>query len=203
MGVFTAAGRKVMLDAIGGTNPALSITHVGLMTKGANRSVTGTASTDVIADTATPYANGDIVVLSGLTGGTGLFVDQIYFIINKNTNDYQLAHSPGGSAVDFTTNLTAATINKLTEISGGSPAYARKAIAWSAAVDPGTKTDSTNGAVFDVPAAAVVDYVSGHSASSAGTLLVVDAVTQESFGSQGTYTLTNADLDLMDPVGAI
>lgn len=87
MGAFTAAGKNVMLDAIGGTNPALSITHAGLMTKQAGRNVTGTASTDVIADTATPYANGDVVVFSAINGGAGLVVGRPYFVVNKNTND--------------------------------------------------------------------------------------------------------------------
>jgi len=43
---------------------------------------------------------------------------------------------------------------------------------------------------------AVVNYVGFFSAVSAGVLCGIDAVTEETFGAQGTYTLTDADLDL-------
>ena len=106
-----------------------------------------------------------------------------------------MSETSGGAAVDFTTALTDATFEELTEISGGSPAYARVAIAFNTPA-LGTMDDSTNGAAFNVPAAAVVDYVGFFSAETAGTLLGIDPVTQETFGAQGTYTLTDADLDL-------
>lgn len=81
------------------------------------------------------------------------------------------------------------------EITGGSPAYARKAIAWSAA-SAGSMDDSTNGCVFDVPACTVT-YISGW--NSAGTVRYFKkAVTSETFSAQGTYTVTDADLDLND-----
>lgn len=35
------------------------------------------------------------------------------------------------------------------------------------------------------------------SALSGGTLYAIDRVTQETFGAQGTYTLSDADLDLL------
>lgn len=53
------------------------------------------------------------------------------------------------------------------EITGGSPAYARKAITWNAA---STSTRTNNGALaFDVPAATTVSYVGLFSAVTAGT----------------------------------
>jgi hypothetical protein len=80
------------------------------------------------------------------------------------------------------------------EVSGGSPAYARKAIAWNAA-SAGAMDDSTNGAVFDVPAATTVTWISGW--NTAGTVRYFKKqVTSEAFGAQGTYTVTDADLDL-------
>lgn len=80
------------------------------------------------------------------------------------------------------------------EVSGGSPAYARVAIAWNAA-SAGSMDDSTNGAVFDVPASTTVTWVSGWNA--AGTVRYFKKqVTSEAFGAQGTYTVTDADLDL-------
>lgn len=80
------------------------------------------------------------------------------------------------------------------ELAGGSPAYARKAIAWNAA-SGGSMDDSTNGVVFDVPAGSTVSWVSMW--NTAGTVRYVKKqVTSEVFGAQGTYTITDADLDL-------
>lgn len=72
------------------------------------------------------------------------------------------------------------------EVSGGSPAYARKAIAWGAAsggVITGTAT-------FDVPAGTTVTFAGVCSASSGANLLDRGAVTSQNFAAQGTYTLT-------------
>lgn len=82
------------------------------------------------------------------------------------------------------------------EVTGGSPAYARKAIAWNAA-SGGSIDDSTNGAVFDVPAGTTVSWITGW--NTAGTVRYFKKdVTDEVFGAQGTYTVTDADLDLND-----
>lgn len=80
------------------------------------------------------------------------------------------------------------------ELTGGTPAYARKAIAWNAAAS-GVLDDSTNGAVFDVPSGSTVAWVTGW--NTAGTSRYFKKqVTSESFGAQGTYTVTDAKLDL-------
>lgn len=81
------------------------------------------------------------------------------------------------------------------EVSGGSPAYARKAIAFNAA-SSGSMDDSTNGITFDVPASTTVTHVGYWSASTAGTFLGYTDVTDEVFAGQGTYTLSDVDLDL-------
>jgi hypothetical protein len=80
------------------------------------------------------------------------------------------------------------------EITGGSPAYARKSITWSAA-GSGTMDDS-NVPVFDVPASTTVSYVGLWSALTTGTFYGSADVTNEAFTAQGTYTLTDMDLDL-------
>jgi hypothetical protein len=81
------------------------------------------------------------------------------------------------------------------ELSGGSPAYARKAIAWNAAA-AGSMDDST-APVFDVEAGDTVSWISGW--NTAGTVRYFKKdVTNEVFGAQGTYTLTDLDLDLND-----
>jgi len=78
--------------------------------------------------------------------------------------------------------------------SGGSPVYARKAITWSAA-GSGTMDDS-NVPVFDVPAGRTVLYVGLWSLVTGGVFYGSALVTSETFGAQGTYTLTDMDLDL-------
>jgi hypothetical protein len=50
--------------------------------------------------------------------------------------------------------------------------------------------------VFDVPAGATVLYVGFWSLVTGGVWKGAALVTQEDFGAQGTYTLTDADLDL-------
>ena len=196
---YTAAAKKFMLDALRGGSPTSPITHAGLLAKGADKTGTAAASTDLVTSTAHGFSAGDLVVFAALTGGTGLVVGRPYFVIagGLTANVFAVSVSPGGTAVDITVDASALTVNKLTELSGGTPAYARKAIAFNAAVDPGTMDDSTNGAVFDVPLNADVDYVGFYSAITAGTLHGVDDVTHEHFAAQGTYTVTDVDLDLM------
>ena len=84
--------------------------------------------------------------------------------------------------------------NGANEISGGSPAYARKTNAWNAA--SGGSMDNSSTPVFDVPAATTVSYVGFWSALSGGVFYGAANVTDEVFAGQGTYTLTDADLDL-------
>lgn len=72
------------------------------------------------------------------------------------------------------------------EVTGGSPAYARKAITWGAAsggVVTGTVT-------FDVPAGTTITFAGVCSALTGNTLLDKAAVTSQNFASQGTYQLT-------------
>ena len=83
------------------------------------------------------------------------------------------------------------------EVTGGTPSYARKAVAWNAA-GSGAATQNGN-VVFDVPPATTVAYVSGW--NTAGTVRYFKkAVTNEVFGAQGTYTIlaASSSLDLND-----
>lgn len=84
--------------------------------------------------------------------------------------------------------------NGANEISGGSPAYARKGVTWNPAA--GGSLGSSNQPVFDVPAGKTVSYVGFWSAESGGVFYGAADVADEVFGAQGTYTLTDADLDL-------
>ena len=84
--------------------------------------------------------------------------------------------------------------NGASEVTGGTPAYARKAMTWGAA-DGGAMAHSA-APTFDVPSGTTVKYVGLFSASTSGTFYGSDDVTNEVYGAQGTYTLTGIDLDL-------
>ena len=85
----------------------------------------------------------------------------------------------------------------MVELTGGSPAYARQRITWNSPAT-GNVGDASVAAAINVPAGATTNYISFHSASSAGTLLAVaPASSVETFAGQGTYTVTDAELDLM------
>ena len=74
-----------------------------------------------------------------------------------------------------------------TEPSGGSPAYARKALSWTAGAVDGVATAT---ATFDVPAGTTIVGVGVHTAVTAGTYLDGASVTSQAFATQGTYTVT-------------
>ena len=73
------------------------------------------------------------------------------------------------------------------EVTGGSPAYARKSIVWGAPAN-GVITASVT---FDVPTGTTVTFAAVNTAGTAGGADVRDrvAVTSQSFASQGTYVL--------------
>lgn len=72
------------------------------------------------------------------------------------------------------------------EISGGSPAYARKAENFAAAASGETATAAD--LTFDVPAATVA-HVGYWTALTGGTFLGSDPVTNEVFAAQGQYVV--------------
>lgn len=79
------------------------------------------------------------------------------------------------------------------EITGGSPAYARKAPTWGT---PATGAVAmTNQPVFDVPAGTVA-RVMFFSALSAGTYLGDAELVDEVFAAQGTYTITSGSIGI-------
>lgn len=82
---------------------------------------------------------------------------------------------------------TAAGASAGTELAGGSPAYARKSVSWSAA---SASVVNATIAAFDVPSGATVAGAGFHSAVTAGTYMDGGALTSQSFASQGTYTLS-------------
>ena len=74
-----------------------------------------------------------------------------------------------------------------TEISGGSPAYARLPVTWDNDGD-GVMRPSAN-LTFDIPAGVTVGGWRGYSALTTGTDFGGKALTNEVFAGQGEYTL--------------
>jgi hypothetical protein len=76
------------------------------------------------------------------------------------------------------------------ELTGGSPAYARKAASWSAAVSGAKNLAST--LTFNVPAGSTVAFIGLWDALTGGNFQGGGPLaTSETYGAQGTYTLTN------------
>ncbi len=67
------------------------------------RSFTTTNATNLINDTAHPYTNGQRIILvsSGADLPNGLDSETVYYVVNANTNDYQVSLTSGGAAVTF------------------------------------------------------------------------------------------------------
>lgn len=97
-----------------------------------------------------------------------------------------------GSACGFMALYT--DVDGTTEVSGGSPAYARKAVTWNTASN-GVKTIS-NTPTFDIPAGTTVRAVGFLTASSGGTQHSIDDVTAETFAGQGVYIVSTASITL-------
>lgn len=79
------------------------------------------------------------------------------------------------------------------EVTGGSPAYARKSVSWAAASAGALTTNAQ--IVFDVPASTTIKYVGFWSASTSGTFYGHVTITNETFAGQGTYTIASGDID--------
>lgn len=80
---------------------------------GAEKTLSTSAAADDIVDcTAHGFAAGDEVVFTELTGGAGLTVGQVYYVIAANlaANTFQVSATAGGSAVNFTSDITAGKV---------------------------------------------------------------------------------------------
>lgn len=82
-------------------------------------SVTGASATDILTSAAHGLAVGDVVVFTALTGGAGLVVGQPYYVIATNlaANTFMVSATPGGAAVNFTSDITAGSVAEMTVLS--------------------------------------------------------------------------------------
>lgn len=81
------------------------------------------------------------------------------------------------------------------EITGGAPAYARQSITWNTAADK--NLDSSNQPVFNIPSGTTASHFGIWATVTGGTFFGgTGLASTEYFGSQGTFTLTDADVNL-------
>jgi hypothetical protein len=83
---------------------------------------TSAAADDIIDATAHGFVAGDAIVFTELTGGTGVTVGQVYYVIATalTADDFQFSATPGGAAVDWSTDITAGKVR-----SGGHVQFVR------------------------------------------------------------------------------
>jgi hypothetical protein len=86
----------------------------------AKTNATGDASTNLITKASHGLVAGDRVTFYSLTGGTGLSTGVAYYVISSGltTDDFRVSLTSGGSAVDFTTNITDGDFVESTTFSG-------------------------------------------------------------------------------------
>lgn len=73
-------------------------------------SVTGVASTDVITVAGSAIPTGTPFYFQSIAGGAGLTTGTIYWAVSSSGSTLKASLTPGGAAVDFTTDITAAVI---------------------------------------------------------------------------------------------
>lgn len=105
-----STGRKTRGLLTAATTNAMDVKGAALPT------VTATAATNKVASSSHGLANGDSVIFTALTGGAGLVTGVPYYVVNKGTNDFEVSTVKGGTAVDITTDASAATAYKLTAL---------------------------------------------------------------------------------------
>jgi hypothetical protein len=104
--------------------------------------------------------------------------------IQTSTQKNTLATAYGTAATHGALFTTAPGGSPGTEVTGGSPAYARKALTWGSP----TAGVITASATFDVPACTVVG-TGVYTAATAGTYLDGNTVTSVVFSTQDTVTV--------------
>ena len=78
--------------------------------------LTVAAATDLVAETSTPLANGDQILIRQITGGAPLAVNTVYFVVEKATNAFKLSLTKGGPAINVTADGSAIGYTRLTPL---------------------------------------------------------------------------------------
>ncbi len=108
-----STGRKTRGLLTAATTNAMDVKGAALPT------VTATASTDLVNSTSHGLVVGDSVIFTALTGGAGLAAQTPYYVVWKDANTFKVSTIKGGTAIDITTDASAATAYKLTALTIG------------------------------------------------------------------------------------
>ena len=104
--LFSTGTKNMVLSGGGGG----TVTGSGDPVASVVLSATGDDATDLITATGHAFVNGDQIGFQSLTGGAGLTDGTTYFVRDVAGNDFKVAATSGGAAINFTTAITAATI---------------------------------------------------------------------------------------------
>jgi hypothetical protein len=102
------------------------------------------------------------------------------------------------SVIAYASLHTAYSSTGTSELTGGSPAYARQAVTWSSAA-AGSKASASIAAAFNVPASTTVAFVGLWSAVSSGTFAGMGPA---GAGTQYAFTCTNASPGVLTAPGS-
>lgn len=126
-------------------------------------------------------ANREVFEIGAVSGGTANFAD------GKTTSRVYPANSPVGHAPKLGTDIV--------EPTGGAPAYSRQTMTWLAPANENLSLDSSAKPTFNVNGGKTIGgFLVADASNIYGTFLTNSI---ESFGSQGTYQLTDADVNLV------
>lgn len=79
------------------------------------RAVTGNSTTDILTVTGNDYVNGDQFVTNVTAGGAGTAQTTVYYVVNHSGGaTFQFSLDPGGTPVNFTSDITSGFTAKIT-----------------------------------------------------------------------------------------
>lgn len=206
-------GKNVGINAVAsaasptGKNAAF----VGLLERTAEVTGWGQKSTSILEKTAHGLVDNDLVWFTAITGGAvdaanptttpGIILKRPYYVKKVGVNEIELLYTRGGStAVKWNTTVSAGTLLKFAEISGGS--YARIATAFSTATI-GVATDAARkikvkGASQNVDALAWYGKAkASEEGASEPEIVAAFEITRETFAAEGELEVTSTSFDLL------
>ncbi len=101
----TTGGELMLVEGVTGTAGTSDATEAG-----------SSSSDDVLVAAAHGLADGDKIQFTAITGGAGLVINKTYFVVNKTTGTFQLSETSGGTAIDFTTDISAGTFEPVSDL---------------------------------------------------------------------------------------
>ena len=78
-------------------------------------SVTGVEATNIITVAGSAFVDGTQITFQSITGGAGLTAGPAYYVVSASGTSFSLALTRGGSAINFTTDITAGVITAQTD----------------------------------------------------------------------------------------